>query len=285
MNPTIQKTALITGASSGIGKAIARTFLEKGMIVYGASRQPGRLEKGIRPLLMDVADPAAVEKGVEQIKSETGRLDILVNCAGISLVGAIEHHSPEEADLQMRTNFTGSLNLIRAVLPQMWKQRSGLIINVSSIAGRVALPFQGIYSSSKFALEGLTESLRLELFGSGIHACLIEPGDFSTEIVKNRIFCQASQGENAYADNYQRAYALMEQEELHGPGPERIGQLAWKITRLKNPRLRYTTGKLMQRLAPRVKNLIPDIWFEFILRMNYKIKRPATPSSFLISNP
>ncbi|MGC8873617.1 MAG: SDR family NAD(P)-dependent oxidoreductase, partial [Chloroflexia bacterium] len=153
---------LITGASSGIGLACARYLADRGYRVFGTSRHPEACPPEPFPMIqMDVCDDASVLRGVEAVRERAGRIDVLVNNAGIGYGGAIEDTSLEEAHRQFETNFFGALRLCRAVLPIMRAQGSGLIVNMSSIGGLIGLPFQGLYSATKFALEGMSEALRL----------------------------------------------------------------------------------------------------------------------------
>ena len=186
-----KKVVLITGASSGIGKTCADYLEALGHKVYGASRSLGHKSsseviteeirgKGWIRVGMDVTNEKSVEQGVAHILKAEGRLDAVINSAGYGISGSVEDTAIEEAYSQFETNFFGVLRVCRAVLPIMRKQKSGCIINMSSIAGIISLPFQGLYCASKFALEGMTEALRLEVKPFGIHVVLIEPGNFRT---------------------------------------------------------------------------------------------------------
>ena len=179
---------LITGCSSGFGLLAALQFARKGDQVYATMRNPakaGELEKAkseeklaIEVLQLDVTDEASVTNAVRQVIDAAGRIDVLVNNAGIGAHGPIEETDDDEAKEIFETNFFGALRTIRAVLPQMREQKSGTIVNVSSLAGRVSPPFDGIYSASKFALESATEALHFEVHPFGIRMVLVEPGGF-----------------------------------------------------------------------------------------------------------
>ncbi len=179
------RVVLVTGASSGIGRACAEFLAGRGYRVYGGSR---RLVAGsvVESISMDVGDDASVHAAVSTILAREGRIDILVNNAGIAIAGAVEDTSVEEARDQFDVNFFGVLRVCRAVLPAMREQGAGYIVNIGSIGGLIAIPFQGFYSASKFALEGLSESLRLEVRQFGVHVVLIEPGDHRTGLTDNR---------------------------------------------------------------------------------------------------
>ena len=179
------RTALVTGASSGIGKETARALLAAGYRVYAGARRVGAMrplaDSGARVLALDVADEVSATSAVEAILREAGRIDVLVNCAGYGLYGSVEEAPLQEARRQMEVNLFGPARLIRKVLPIMRAQRSGRIVNVSSSGGRFGGPFGGWYHASKFAMEGLSDSLRMELRAFGIDVVLIEPGAIRTE--------------------------------------------------------------------------------------------------------
>lgn len=162
---TRTRTALITGASSGIGLACATELGARGWHVYGAQRsRPAHPVRGVTFLTLDVTDPLEVERVVTNVKSKTGRIDALINNAGFAVTGAIEDTSLEEARAQMETNFFGVFNMCHAIAPVMREQGAGHIITISSLAALIGIPFSGLYSASKAAVEALTESLRFELY-------------------------------------------------------------------------------------------------------------------------
>ena len=178
------KTALVTGASSGIGEATARKLQSLGFTVYGAARRLDRLESlsadGIRPLEMDVTDDASMQAGMNQIISETGRIDVLVNGAGYGSYGALEDVAIDEGRRQLETNVFGAARLIQLALPHMRARKSGTIVNITSMGGKIYTPLGGWYHASKFALEALSDCLRLETKPFGIHVVVIEPGGIAT---------------------------------------------------------------------------------------------------------
>ena len=181
----MQQTIIITGASSGFGLATAELLAAKGHRVYGLCRRP--MEHGkIHYMQCDVRNREQVAEVVGRIAQEAGRIDVLVNNAGMGIGGALELATPEEIDLQMGTNFMGCVNLCQAVLPYMRKQRSGKIVNLSSIGGVMGLPWQGFYSASKFAIEGFSEALAAEVRSFGIRVAMVEPGDFATGFTASR---------------------------------------------------------------------------------------------------
>src|SRR5690606_35507590 len=162
---TNPKVVLITGASSGLGRATARLLAERGYRVFGTSRRPpaDAPTGGVEPLALDVCADASVAACVQTVLARAGRIDALINNAGYELGGALEEATLEEAQRQFETNFFGAVRMIRAVLPAMRRQGGGRIVNVSSLAGLAPVPFLGLYSASKFALEGYSEALRHEV--------------------------------------------------------------------------------------------------------------------------
>lgn len=261
-----QKVILVTGASSGIGKACFEYLSGQGHIVYGTSRKVIRAQGMIK---MNVTVEKSIKKAIDQIMFENSRLDVLINNAGISLVGAIEDTSLIEAQNIIDTNFWGVVNMIHTVLPIMRSQKSGLIINISSIGGLFAIPFQAYYSASKFAVEALTESLRMEIKTSGVSACLIEPGDFRTEISQNRIIAKSSQDTGPYTAGFQSAMNVIVNGEAMGDNPIKIARLIATIIQKKRPRVRYSVGKPLDLLAAKLKQILPQKWFEKLIADHY----------------
>lgn len=263
------KIILITGASSGFGKATAELLCGKGHTVYGTSRKPCRHER-IKMLAMDVRDRASVKSGVEQIMAEQGRIDVLINNAGMGIGGSLELATPEEIAVQMDTNFGGCVNLCQAVLPHMRKQRCGQIINLSSIGGVMGLPYQGYYSASKFAIEGFSEALSAEVKGFGIRVSMVEPGDFATNFTASRRNSQATMDNPDYGPIFRRSLELIEKEENGGLKPEVLANKIVKIVESKRPKLRYVVANLEQRLSVLLKHLLSGNQFVEVLRSYYK---------------
>lgn len=278
-----QRVVLITGASSGIGKACAQHLSQKGYKVYGTSRSaswPANASaKGTEPqpgafqlIPMDVRSDESVKQGVQWVLEREGRLDVVVSNAGYSLSGAVEDTAIEEARDEMETNFLGTIRLCRAALPTMREQGGGYWVNISSIAGLVGVPFQGLYSASKFAIEGLTEALRAEVKPYGIKVVMIEPGDFHTGFTANRHQTRlAEQGTTVYAAKYAKALGVMVKDETHGPSPEQIGYLLERILTNKSPRLRYLTGPTFEKLVVWLKKVLPPSVFEWAIMLYYQL--------------
>ncbi len=190
-------------------------------------------------LQMDVTDDQSVQRAVDAILEREGRLDAVVNNAGIAIAGPLELTSMEEAKRQIDVNLVGAFLACRAVLPTMRRQGGGYIVNVGSIGGLIALPYQPLYSASKFALEGMTECLRLEVRPFGIRVVIVESGDTRTEITRNRRVAEATTNQQVYR-SLAAALTCTADDEQHGPGPDGVARLLWRIL---NPRLRHTVGR------------------------------------------
>lgn len=263
-----REVILITGASSGIGKACAEHLASRGYRVFGTCRdatdhKPANSKSEM--LSMDVDDDSSVHAAIENLLERAGRLDGVVNNAGFALMGSVEDTSIEEAKAQMETNFFGVLRVCRAVLPMMRKQGSGYIINISSLAGVLGLPFSGLYSASKFALEGMTESLRLELRPFGVRVVLIEPGDFNTQLPARRRVANESETSAAYQKKFAEFKRAQEKDESKAPSPEPVAYLVERILKTDVPALRYTVGMFEQRIVVPLKRFLPQRLFEWTL--------------------
>lgn len=262
------RVALVTGASSGIGLACAELLARRGFRVYGASRHP-KDSSTFESVCMDVTVESSVSDRVANVLQREGRLDIVVNNAGAGLAGSIEDTSIEEAREQFELNFFGVLRVCRAVLPSMRACRSGLIVNIGSIAGQIAVPYQGVYSASKFALEGLSEALRFEVAPFGIRVVLIEPGDHRTLFTANRRRTKASLLDSGYRERCDRAVARMAADEESGSDPNSVARMLGRIVNLSRPRLRYTTGPASERAAVWLKRLMPNTVIEKAVEHHY----------------
>ncbi|HEY7406555.1 MAG TPA: SDR family oxidoreductase [Candidatus Angelobacter sp.] len=269
---TATKVVLVTGASSGIGRACAEHLAGKGMTVYGASRSLSAGKTGsFRSLRIDVTEDTSVSAAVQQIYESHGRIDVVINNAGNGIAGAVEETSSQEALAQLNTNFFGVHRVCRAVLPIMREQRGGVIINVSSLAGLLAVPYQAFYSASKFAVEGLTEALRMEVKPFGIRVALIEPGDFKTDFPANRRNTVEAEKSQVYRELVDRCVGVMQQEEKNGMDPLIVARLAERIIHDPSPRLRYTTGPMGERIGPKLKSILPYRIYEYLFMKHYKL--------------
>lgn len=280
MTVDTKKVVLITGASSGIGQASALYLYQKGYQVYGTSRKakrnPSKASQTERtvtfPMLyMNVDSDKSVKQGVNYILKQEGRIDVVVNNAGFGIAGAVEDTSLEEAKAQFETNVWGALRVFKAVLPIMRDQRSGYIITMSSIMGHIAVPFQGVYSATKFALEALNEALSMEVRPFGIHVVMLEPGDCRTQFTANRCRTIESHYNQAYAQQCNTAVEVMEHDEMHGFAPDKVARVLERIIRNPSPRLRYAVASFPQKLGVVLKKVLPSRLFEFLIMKYYKL--------------
>jgi NAD(P)-dependent dehydrogenase (short-subunit alcohol dehydrogenase family) len=269
-----RQCALITGASSGIGAACAARLAADGHRVFGTTRGAAPpAADGVAWLTLDVRDDASVARGVAQVLERAGRIDVLVNNAGIGIAGAVEDTTPDDLARQLDTNLLGPLRLLRAVLPGMREARSGRIVQISSLAGRIAVPFQAAYAASKFALEGLSEGLAMELRPFGIDVVIVEPGDVRSGFGAARTWTDAARANPLYRERAARAVAAMEAAERSGPPPERVARLVSRIVAARRPRLRYVCATPLERSALLLQRLLPGRWFEAIVRASYDAPR------------
>lgn len=269
-----QEVVLVTGASSGVGQATARLLAGRGYRVFGTSRQPAAADdpSGVTMLSLDVRSDDSVAACLSAVSGLAGRLDILVNNAGYEQAGALEELSLAEAKAQFETNFFGVVRMVKAVLPLMRRQRHGQIINVTSLAGLSAIPFMGIYSASKFALEGYTEALRLEVKPFNIRVSQIEVGFLRTPMMNNRQV--AAERITEYDPWRQRAFDAIRASEENGPGPELVASTVLEIAASRTPRLRYVVGK-QARFVTRLRRFLPAGAFEQGVRGTFRLDRKA----------
>ncbi|MDG1159075.1 MAG: SDR family oxidoreductase [Flavobacteriales bacterium] len=267
---TSQKVVLVTGGSSGIGQAIAQYLSEHGHLVYATSRNPAQEMLGkVHMISMDVCDPNSVSNALKIIQSEAGKLDVLVNNAGLGMAGPLESTSQEEAEEIFSTNVFGVLNVCRAAVPLM-RNGGGHIINITSIGGRFGLPYRGIYCSSKFAVAGLSETLSMELRQFGIRVCILEPGDFKTNINNNRKVAKAVDHE--VYPRFKQALEQVNHEVSSAQDPVLIAKQIEKIIFKRKPRLYYQVATPTQRLSVFLKRILPGRLFERLIMTHYNMK-------------
>jgi NAD(P)-dependent dehydrogenase (short-subunit alcohol dehydrogenase family) len=267
-----QRVVLITGASSGVGQSTARLLSQRGDKVFGTSRNPASAERiaGVEMLSLDVRADESVRACVDDVVNRGGRLDVLINNAGYELAGALEELSLEEDRAQFETNFFGVVRMVNAVLPLMRRQKRGHIINVSSLVGLSAVPFMGIYSASKFALEGYTEALRHEVKPFNIHVSLTEAGFLRTPMMSNRQVGARRMTE--YDPWRQRALEAIRASEEKAPGPELVANTLLETTSGETPRLRYLIGRQAKSVA-RLRRFLPAGMFEQGVRRTFSLDR------------
>jgi Short-chain dehydrogenases of various substrate specificities len=230
---------IVTGGSSGIGLAAARALREKGLTVYILSRRPFT-EKGLHHLCADVADERQCAEAVQTVLSREGDLDLLVNCAGFGISGAVEFTELADAKKQMEVNFFGAVNMTKAVLPHMRGRRNGRIVNISSVAAPAAIPFQAYYSATKAAINAWTAALANELRPYGVTVTAVQPGDIKTGFTAARE--KSIEGDAAYGGRISKSVAKMEHDEQNGMDPAAAGAYIAKIAMKKHPKPVYTIG-------------------------------------------
>jgi NAD(P)-dependent dehydrogenase (short-subunit alcohol dehydrogenase family) len=238
----------------------------RGWRVFGTQRQPAPVEgRPFEMIAMDVDDDESVRQGVAAVLDQAARLDAVVNNAGFAMMGAVEDTTIAEAKAQLETNFFGVLRVCRAVLPTLRKQGHGAIINISSLSGIQGLPFSGLYTASKFALEGMSESLRLETMRFGIRVTLVEPGDFRTGMPIRRRVAAAAQTHDAYASEFSRFKIKQDQDETNAAEPLAVALLVERLCNHPRPKTRYAVGMLSQRIVVPLKRLLPQRAYEWLL--------------------
>jgi NAD(P)-dependent dehydrogenase (short-subunit alcohol dehydrogenase family) len=265
------RVVLITGASSGFGRETARILLGQGFKVYGTSRNPsGRpQEPGVGMIGLDVDSDDSVQSGVKELLDETGRLDVLVNNAGYVLTGGAEETSILEAKAQFETDFFGPVRMTKAVLPTMRKQGSGQIINLSSLAAILPVPFEGYYAGAKAALLAWSEALRHEVKRFDIKVSVIEPGFFKTNLGNTRKIARYTIRD--YDELRQRATSTLDHDFENGADPKMVGETVLRIIASKNPKLEYAVGK--EKRYKTLKHLMPQSVIESGVRRHWKLDR------------
>ncbi|HZY35873.1 MAG TPA: oxidoreductase [Mucilaginibacter sp.] len=270
----MKKVALVTGASAGIGKATAKLFLQDGYIVYGAARRVDKMQDiaslGAKLLKMDVSDEELMIEGVKTIIKNEGRIDVLVNNAGFGSYGTVEDVTMEDARYQLDVNLFGLARLTQLVLPYMREQHFGKIVNITSIGGKIGMPLGGWYHASKFAVEGLSDSLRLEVKSFGIDVIVIEPGGIKTEWtgIATESMKRVS-GDTAYKGLVQKTIPMFDEAEEKGSDPALIARLIKKAVTANKPKARYSAGYMAAPILF-VKRWLGDAIFDKMIESRLK---------------
>ena len=268
----MSKVVLITGASSGIGKSIGNYLTEKGCIVYGTSRNPDRLKEdfSFQLIKLDVTQPDSIKEAISELIERESRIDVLINNAGIGITGPIEETPEIEIKNAFDTNFYGPLNVIKEVLPFMRDQQNGLVLNITSIAGCMGLPYRGLYSASKAALEITTEAYRMEVKQFGIEMATIAPGDFATNIAAGRY--HSPELENSpYKKSYGKTLKMMNDHVSQGEDPIVMAKEVYRIISTTKPKVSYKVGSFMQKFSIVLKRILPSKMYEKMLMNHYKL--------------
>ncbi|WP_234683043.1 oxidoreductase [Bradyrhizobium monzae] len=275
MSKTTRGVALVTGASSGIGLATARALRRDGYRVFGTSRKPAaNTSDGVTMLVCDVTDDASVQGLVDDVVSRAGRIDLLVNNAGIGLLGAAEESSTAQAKALFDVNVFGVVRLTNAVLPVMRRQRAGRIVNLSSILGLIPAPYNALYASTKHALEGYSESLDHEVRTHGIRVVLVEPGATRTSFEEN--LTRADHPLAAYDAVRADAEKLMREIVETGDAVEVVADTVVKAANAATPRRRYTAGKVARQVSL-MRRFLPESFVDKGLRKYNKLPLELTP--------
>jgi NAD(P)-dependent dehydrogenase (short-subunit alcohol dehydrogenase family) len=252
----MNKTVIVTGGSSGIGKSTAELFVRAGYTVYTVSRGE-HAPVGKAHIRADVSDPDLAAAAVETVVKAEGGVDVLINCAGFGISGAAEFTRPEDSRRQMEVNLFGTDNMIRAVLPHMRAASAGKIINISSVAGCVPIPFQLWYSASKAAINSYTMALANELRPFGISVCAVMPGDTKTGFTDARK--KETAGDDCYGGAIERSVSRMEKDERGGAPPESVAKKVLKLAKKKKTAPLYTVGTQYKLIVLLVRLLPPCI--------------------------
>jgi len=267
------KVVLITGGSSGIGKAIGEYLYARNYVVYGTSRNPSKYVNDIpfSLLALDVTRQETIDAAISEIIQAEGKIDVLVNNAGVGITGPVEETPSEEIRNAFEINFYGPLHVIRTVIPHMRKQGSGHIINITSIAGYTGLPYRGIYSATKGALEIITEAYRMETKQFGIQMTNVAPGDFATNIAEGRYHAPILEN-SPYKKAYGDTLTMMDAHVDAGNDPAEMAKVVHKIIETRHPKIHYKVGALLQKCSIVLKRILPDKMYERMLMNHYKLK-------------
>lgn len=277
-----QQVAVVTGSSSGIGFETSLLLARNGIYTYATMRNQSKSEEilanarkdnlPLKTLHLDVTNEKSILEAIKKIIAEKGRIDILVNNAGYSLLGPLEQLQINEIKEEFETNFFGIIRLIQSVLPTMRKQRYGRIINISSLAGRIGLPFSSAYASSKFALEGLTESLGYEIQNFGIHVILIEPGVIRTNFLnsmklgKNVITPENESNTNSpYIEMIQKRISAFKPRFEKGSSPIEVAEVVLEAATSQDPKPRYLIGNDAMKMMEKRKDTADEEFGRLIM--------------------
>lgn len=267
----MSKVVLITGGSSGIGKSVGEFLQTKGFKVYGTSRNPQNYPESKFPIVaLDVTKQETISQCIAEILKQESKIDVLVNNAGAGITGPIEEIPDEEIKRNFETNFFGPINVIKAVLPSMRQQNTGLIINVTSIAGYMGLPFRGVYSASKGALELITEAFRMELKDFNVEMTNIAPGDFATNIAAGRYHAPVLE-DSPYKKKYGDSLKTMDAHVDEGNDPQQMAEAIYKVINTSKPKIHYKVGAFMQKFSIVLKRILPDKVYEKMLMKHYEL--------------
>lgn len=255
-------TIIITGASAGIGFALAEFFGKKGHQVFGLSRKPANSDL-FKTILTDITDNQQVQAAVSKILETEKHIDVLINNAGMGMVGAVEDSTQDEILRLFNLNLVGSVQMMTAVLPTMRKYNAGKIINISSIGSEMGLPFRGFYSASKSALDKVTEAIRYEVAPWNIEVCTLHLGDIKTKIAENRVKTKVS---DPYQKTFSKVYELMNAHVEDGTEPAEVAIYIEKLLTKKSWKAHYYFGKFGQKIGVPLKWVLPQNVYEKLMK-------------------
>jgi NAD(P)-dependent dehydrogenase (short-subunit alcohol dehydrogenase family) len=264
-----RRIALVTGVSSGIGRVVAGELAAGGFLVFGSVRRPdGEVPSGVERVVLDVRDQASIERAVAEILERAGRIDVLVNNAGGSILGAIEETDTAQAQALFDVNFFGAVRVTQAVLPAMRRQKSGRVLFISSVLGFLPAPYMGFYAASKHAVEGYAESLDHEVRSLGVRALLIQPAFMKTRLDQNS---ERARGNIAdYQAARERVGAGINASVERGDDPQLVARAVLRAATAERPRLRYPVGKGAGMLA-KLRSFLPSAMFDRSFRKEFHL--------------
>ncbi|QOW10736.1 SDR family oxidoreductase [Kaistella flava (ex Peng et al. 2021)] len=255
-------TILITGTSAGIGFTLAEYLGKKGHTVFGLSRK--NIESNyFKTIPTDITDNAQVQNAIAKVLKTETRIDVLINNAGMGMVGAVEDSTQEEILKLFNLNLVGSVQMMTAVLPKMREQKLGKIINISSIGSEMGLPFRGFYSASKSALDKVTEAIRYEVSLWNIQVCTLHLGDIKTNIAENRVKTKVSE---PYQKTFNKVYAIMNSHVDDGTEPIEVAEYIEKLLAKKSWKAHFYFGKFGQKIGIPLKWILPQNLYENLMR-------------------
>jgi len=268
-----KKVVLISGASTGFGRSIAKLLSSNGFSVYGTSRNPKKYTdfEGLELLKYDLTSFKDSKNLVKKILSAEGKIDILINNAGSGFAGPIEEMSIKDAKHLFDINFFGHIDLIQAVLPSMRKNKRGIIVNITSIAGYNTVPFGSIYSASKYSMECLGASLNMELKDFGIRVVNIAPGDYRTEVFNKRIKTNLNINSPYYSRYKKFSETVKYNMDEQSRDPIEVAKLTLKIINSENPGIHYIVGHFLQKFSISLKKILPEKLYQKLIMDHYKI--------------
>ncbi len=260
-------TIIITGTSAGIGLALAEYFGKNGHQVYGLSRKNTESDF-FKTIPTDITEHSQIENAIAEILKKEKRIDLLINNAGMGMVGAVEDSKKEEILKLFNLNLVGAVQMMSGVLPKMREQKAGQIINISSIGSEMGLPFRGFYSASKSALDKVTEAIRYEVSPWNVEVCTLHLGDIKTKIAENRVKTEVSE---PYKKTFEKVYALMNSHVDDGSEPAEVAEYIEKLLEKKTWKAHYYFGKFGQKIGVPLKWILPQNFYENLMKKYNKM--------------